>query len=301
VTTNALALTPAEEELSRLPLKDQLAAARAAGIIPRGMGDDAAVGVAMLGRELGIPPIASYRLIHVIQGTPTLSAQAMLVLARKRLPEFQHEITESGPDTCTMRMRRTPADPWMSLTYTFKQAQNAGLANKGNWKSHPDDMLRNRVVSKLLKMLAPDVFAGVYDPDEMGDSVETRRIPHEEMPTTTADRVTTKLLGARPASPEEVAAAENLAREDAAFDAGVGIGPESEAEPVADPEGDPDPLDAEVEDWITAFKACSSRDDLKARFGELREVASKYDAEQRTRLKEAAARRDGELLATQVS
>jgi hypothetical protein len=135
-------------------------------MIPRRINDEAALAIAMKAHELGVQPMQAFQQIHVINGVPSCSAQLMLSLAYKRLSEFEFEITTSTDEVCEARMRRTSKKPWVALRYTYAQAQKAKLTGKDNWQNHPDDMLRNRVVSKLLKMVAPDTFAGVYDIDE---------------------------------------------------------------------------------------------------------------------------------------
>ncbi len=148
-------------------LRDMAKAALAARMT-KNLSEPAIIAIMLKAEELGVPPMQALSQIHVINGVPSCSAQLMLSLAYQKLPGFEFELTKSTADVCDARMRRASDKPWVGITYTYAQAQSAGLTGKDNWKKHPDDMLRNRVVSKLLKMVAPDTFAGVYTVDEAG-------------------------------------------------------------------------------------------------------------------------------------
>lgn len=226
--------------------RDQVRAGRACGIIPKTINsDEAALGVILKGRELGISPMQAFSQIHVIQGQPTLSAQAMLALAYKRLPGFEMELVKSTPELCEIRMRRAADKPWSALAYTIKQAQQAGVAGKSNWKQHPDDMLRNRVVSKLLKMIAPDVFAGIYTPDE------AESIGPELPDTSQARQVEARLLG-----------------ED-----------ESESAPEPTESAAPGPAPGPVDDWSIALEQTDSLDAWHEVVGQIKDDSRLTDAD----------------------
>lgn len=148
-----------------LTLRDMAKAAIAARMT-KGLTEPAIIAIMLKAEELGVPPMQALSQIHVINGVPSCSAQLMLSLAYQRLPGFEFELMRSDSEICEARMRRGGDKPWLTIKYTYAQAQTAKLTGKDNWQHHPDDMLRNRVVSKLLKMVAPDTFAGVYTVDE---------------------------------------------------------------------------------------------------------------------------------------
>lgn len=179
------ALAPLDD---RMPIADQIKAARAAGIIPATVkGDDAAIGIALKARELGVPIMAAYASIHVINGRPTCSAQLMLACARRHVPDLLYEV-ESGPDKCEGRMSANGGKTWFRLAWTWKMAQDAGLTGKDNWKKFPATMLRWRVIADLVRLAVPEATLGVYTRDE----VEDGRTP---VLRTHAQEVQAKLLG----------------------------------------------------------------------------------------------------------
>lgn len=51
-----------------------------------------------------------------------------------------------------------------------KEAQEAGLLGKDNWKKYASDMLFARAISRGAKRYTPGIFGGspVYTPDELG-------------------------------------------------------------------------------------------------------------------------------------
>lgn len=158
-------------------------AAITAGILPRSIQrEEQALAIALKSRELGIPPMQGFSQIHLIQGVASCSAQLMLALAYKHLPEFDMDVKESTGQKATIAFRRDSRRTPVTLTYTIEQARAAGLTSKDNWKNHPDDMLRNRVVSKGLRMVAPDVFAGLYLPDEVEEGIPTSEVEPIEVP-----------------------------------------------------------------------------------------------------------------------
>lgn len=126
----------------------------------------------LAGQELGIPPFASVQNVRMINGNPTLGANAMRGLI-KRSGKYDYRITESTTETCTMVFFEKVNDKMEqvgSVTYTLAEAQKAGLTSNPSWKKYPDDMLVARCTSKGLRRFCPDLsIATVYTPDELGE------------------------------------------------------------------------------------------------------------------------------------
>lgn len=118
------------------------------------------------GRELGLGDLEALRQIYVVDGRPTLSAELMVKLVRRR----GHSITGSvGPDEATVTGKRADNGDEMTVTWTLKMAQRAGIAGKTNWQRHPEAMLWARAVSQLCRMLFADCLAGIsHTPEEIG-------------------------------------------------------------------------------------------------------------------------------------
>jgi hypothetical protein len=124
----------------------------------------------MTGRRHGLDPATAMQTIHVIDGTPSLSAMAMLAIVRARGHTIRGEVTDTAatasvvdPETGTITA---------SYTYTIDDAQRAGLAGKDNWKRHPKEMLWARAAAHLCRMEFPDIVLGLsYTAEELTDGV----------------------------------------------------------------------------------------------------------------------------------
>ncbi|MDR2930637.1 MAG: hypothetical protein LBV06_07035 [Propionibacteriaceae bacterium] len=117
----------------------------------------------MTGRELGLGPMQSLASIDVIEGRASLQAKAMLALIRAA--GHQVRVVESGNQRCTMKARRREdrddPDGWGSFTYTVNEAKQAGLLGKKNWQRYPQDMLSARVITRMARLMFPDVIMGL--------------------------------------------------------------------------------------------------------------------------------------------
>ena len=131
----------------------------------------AAMAIMLTGHELGLPPAASFRLIHVIDGRPSLSPKgALAVLRRSGLLEGL-EIAEA-PGACTVTMRRRGGEAY-TLTWTLDDARRAGVVRpNGGWDRYPQNMLRWRTIGYVADVLFPDVLGGLHRADEYGAAID---------------------------------------------------------------------------------------------------------------------------------
>lgn len=123
--------------------------------------------IVMAGAELGLAPMQSIRGIVLIQGRPTLSADAMGALV-KASPKCDYlQCTESTAKVATFKTQRKGDPEPTMLSYTIEEAQQAGLAGGDNWRKYPKAMLRARAQSAICRLVYSDLMLGVYDPDEL--------------------------------------------------------------------------------------------------------------------------------------
>lgn len=122
------------------------------------------------GRELGIGDMMALKSIYLVDGTPSYSAELMVLLVRRAGHSIQGKF---GEGSCTVVGTRRDNGDTIPVTWTMKMAERAGLANKPNWRQYPESMLWARAVSQLCRMLFADCFAGAtYTPEELdGDAV----------------------------------------------------------------------------------------------------------------------------------
>ncbi len=140
------------------------------GLLPESIrSPEQAVAVILQGRELGLPTMLSLRKIHVIKGVPTLAAEVMLALFKARGGRAQER--KSTTESCTWWFRHPNWDEHIE-TYTIEDARREGLLERDQWRKMPRKMLRWRAISGGLKVVAPEIVAGLYTPEELGAQVD---------------------------------------------------------------------------------------------------------------------------------
>ena len=131
--------------------------------------------VLMAGRELGFAPMPSLRMLSVIKGKVTLSADATVALVRRSGECVEWRCVETTRERATYTTRRKGDTEPTVLTWTIEQATRAGLVGGQGWRSYPEAMLRARCASALARIVYPDLVAGIYDPDELAAPLDAPR------------------------------------------------------------------------------------------------------------------------------
>lgn len=159
------------------------------GLLPKSIKTaEQAFAIITLGAELGFAAWQSMNSIDVIQGKPTLKPQAMLALIHRsglaemvKIPNVD-EIAKANAATVTMTrkggMTHTETFTWamaelMETTeYVDNQKRTIPMAQKYNWRTMPEIMMKWRAVSACARVVFPDVIMGMYTADEIdADSV----------------------------------------------------------------------------------------------------------------------------------
>ena len=158
---------------------------------------EAVLAALLSGAERGLGPMESLRSVNVIEGKPSLTAEATRALVFAAGHEI--EFLETSATKATVVGRRYGSEKTsIPFTWTLDRARRAGLAGKDNWRKYPEDMLRARVTAELCKAIFPDVVAGLEISEVVADDVEPA-------PTTTRRRATRPTI-APPSDPGEVVA-----------------------------------------------------------------------------------------------
>ena len=119
----------------------------------------------LYGEELGLGPMQSLNSIHVIEGKPSMSPELMRGLVARA--GHRIDVKESSGDKVTLWGKRADTGSEATVSWSMKDAQLAGLAGRGAWKTYPRAMLLARATSELCRMLFADVVAGLsYTPEE---------------------------------------------------------------------------------------------------------------------------------------
>jgi len=128
-----------------------------------------------LGKDLKLNPFVAMKEIAVVEGKPTMSAALMKALVHQRIPGSEIIFTESTDSLCRATVRRFHKDKEQVFEYSIEEAKKAGLLisrsgkAKVNWQRFPADMLRARLISRVVRAVFSDALMGAwYDADELG-------------------------------------------------------------------------------------------------------------------------------------
>jgi hypothetical protein len=149
-------------------------------LIPSSFKDPVNAWYAILyGANLGLSPIYSLSNIYVVDGRPTLAAEAMLAVCR-RSPEYGGIETTSTEKSCRVEIRRNMANGVQDVgvgEFSIEDAKTANLINKDNWKKYPKRMMRARALAYACREAFGDLLSGTYAPEELADE-ETSKTEH---------------------------------------------------------------------------------------------------------------------------
>ena len=102
---------------------------------------ESAMAIMLKGYELGLSFTASFELIHVIDGKPSLSPRGALALVQQS-PNFEDMKITDEPGKCTVWMKRKNSFEY-EVSYSIDEAEKAGLVKKGSgWEKYEANMLQ---------------------------------------------------------------------------------------------------------------------------------------------------------------
>lgn len=140
---------------------------------------DQALALMLLAQAEGLHPMVAARDYHIIEGRPSMKADAML--ARFQLAGGKVKWT-SLTDTKVVGEFTHEAGGTATIEWDMERAKQAGLGGKGNWLKYPRQMLRARVISEGIRTVYPACIVGVYTPEEVSDFDQPRHAVYEAVP-----------------------------------------------------------------------------------------------------------------------
>lgn len=113
-------------------------------------------------------------MIVVTNNTPAVELQTALKEGKIPVKSVKYDVRT------TMKFDRPSKDQSITISYTLRQATNAGLykgvdddglevKGKANWNSHPETHLRGRVITIGGRIIVADKLNQVYSPDEASE------------------------------------------------------------------------------------------------------------------------------------
>lgn len=110
-------------------------------------------------------PLEFIKDYHLVNGKVTMRADAMAAKfnqAGGNIKWTRHD------DECATAIFTDRRGHETEISYSLKDAAKAGVANRaGAWKQHTGAMLRARLISKAIRMVAPECITGLYIEDEI--------------------------------------------------------------------------------------------------------------------------------------
>jgi hypothetical protein len=176
----------------------------------------------------GITPLEFKRTYHLIQGSPSMRADAMLATFRTKYGG-KHRIVERSTELAAIELTNKDGDT-ASFSFSWEEAQasrwpwkdpdNHDKGIKDNWSTPTDRkaMLWARLVSDSIRAFQPEVVSGVYTPEELEDAnvVSTQITTNGASRPTAAEVLASASVEAQPAEATAVDDADD--DEDAQFE-----------------------------------------------------------------------------------
>jgi len=141
--------------------------------------------------------MVSLQYLSVIQGKPTMSAEAMAA----RIRQLGHSLVavEWTDTVCTLKGTHAHTGDSETVSFTMDDAKRANLTGD-NWRKYPKAMLRARATTMIARALFADAIMGIsYTPDELGAAVEVEaEVVREELAPMPERYVPPKLAEPKP-------------------------------------------------------------------------------------------------------
>ena len=138
----------------------------------------------LYGDELGLGPMQSLNSIHVIEGKPSMSPELMRALVARA--GHRLDVKLASNDKVVLWGKRADNGSEATVEWSMKDAQQAGLAGRGAWKTYPRAMLLARATSEICRQIFSDCIMGLsYTPEEASSiaGVEWTDTPVEPVQT----------------------------------------------------------------------------------------------------------------------
>lgn len=153
-------------------VREMAKAAASSGLFPGIRTPEQAFTLMLLCQAEGLHPIMAMRRYHILDGKPSLRADAMLADFQKAGGRVKwltrtHEVV-------TATFSSPHLEEPVTITWTIQDAQKANLAGKTNYRNYARHMLTARVISEGVGLAMAAVKGGLYTPEEVSDFDDVR-------------------------------------------------------------------------------------------------------------------------------
>ena len=138
-------------------------------------------------RSKGLDPIEAVERYHIIEGRPSMRADAMQSEFMRQGGRIKW--LRSDAEVCSAVFMHPEFCPdGFEVAVTFAELNASGVTAgkygiKDNWKKFPRQMLRARVISEGVRAVMPSVVVGVYTPEEVQDFGDSKQVSVEPPPS----------------------------------------------------------------------------------------------------------------------
>lgn len=134
--------------------------------------------IMLTARDLGVSPMKALNGGFYVVNNKVIMSTALMA-DRIRKAGHSVKIPEWTSEKCAIIGVRKDNGDSIRLEYTMDDAQRAGLLKSPTWQKFPKNMLYNRAMSTLARVLFSDVVGNCYSEDEAND---IQNIPAEQRP-----------------------------------------------------------------------------------------------------------------------
>lgn len=141
-----------------------------------GMSEATMLNIMLSAKDFGVSPLKALNgSFYIVNGKICMSTALMSDKIRK--DGHSLKIIEMTREKCVIIGIRKDNGDSFKCEYTMEDAQLAGLVNSPTWKKFPKNMLYNRCMSMLARILFSDVIGNAYSEDEGHD---IKNVPSEK-------------------------------------------------------------------------------------------------------------------------
>jgi hypothetical protein len=134
-----------------------------------------AMALMLIAQAEGMHPAIAARDYHIINGKPSLKADAMLA---RFLQAGGTVDWISYTDTKASAKFSHPKGGSVEVEWDMERAKKAQLGSNGMWTKYPRQMLRARVISEGIRTVYPNANSGFFTPEETQDMVDVTPNPN---------------------------------------------------------------------------------------------------------------------------